>query len=82
MKDTRISTRMQKEYMGLLNIGLKSINLDELKRIRNVFTDEKVVEDYKNYFRDRLKTAPKILEILTAKERLSLCLTLIDQKGV
>jgi hypothetical protein len=53
MKDTRISTRMQKEYMGLLNIGLKSINLDEVRRIRNVFTDEQVVEDYKHYLRDR-----------------------------
>jgi hypothetical protein len=39
--------------MALLNIGVNSLDLDELNRIRKVFTDEQVVDDYKHYLFDR-----------------------------
>ena len=53
IKTTDVSARMQKEYANILHAGLKSFDMDQLKRVRKVFTDEQVVARYKKYLMDR-----------------------------
>ena len=53
IKTTDVSARMPKEYANILHAGLKSFDMDQLKRVRKVVTDEQVVARYKKYLMDR-----------------------------